>query len=47
MHSTMLRLKIPTFRDLPKFTKIIMDFASPEVVELILELAYGKDRWLD
>ena len=46
VHSTLLRLKIPAFRDFPKFTKILMDSASPEVVKLICELAHGMDRWL-
>ena len=43
VHSTMLRLKIPAFRHLPKFTKVLMDFASPEVVQLICELSYGME----
>ena len=47
VHSTLLRLKIPLFRcmEIEPSSTILMDFASPEVVELLCEVVYGSDRW--
>ena len=48
VHSTLLRLKIPLFRDIefsPESSTVYMDFASPELVELLCDIAYGMDRF--
>ena len=47
VHSTLIRLKIPIFRDIDmeSSSTIMMDFASPDVVDLICEMVYGLDRW--
>ena len=47
VHSTLLRLKIPLFRNIefsPESNIVYMDFASPELVELICDITYGMDR---
>ena len=46
VHSTLLRLKIPLFRnfEIEPSSKILMDFASPALVDFICELVYGEDR---
>ena len=49
VHSTLLRLKIPLFRymEIEPSSTILMDFASPEVVEFLCEVVYGSDRWFN
>ena len=46
VHSTLLRLKIPLFRymDMGSSSTIVMDCASPDVVDLICQLVYNMDR---
>lgn len=46
VHSTLLRLKIPLFRNMEmgSSSTIMMDCASPDVVDLICELVYNMDR---
>ena len=48
VHSTLLRLKIPLFRymDMGSSSTIVMDCASPDVVDLICQLVYNMDTLL-
>ena len=49
VHSTLLRLKIPLFcyMEMEPNSTILMDFASPEVVDFLCEVVYGSDRWFN
>ena len=47
VHSFLLVMKFPLFRGLPdqKIKSVTLAEASSEVVELLVEMAYGSDRY--
>ena len=45
VHSFLLALKIPLFRRLGKIRHVILAGASADVVELIIGMVYGMDRF--
>ena len=45
VHSMLLRLKYPVFQNLQEFTTVTLDDVSSSVVRLIIDIAYGTDRF--
>ena len=45
VHSMLLRLKYPVFQNLQEFTSVTLDDVSSSAVRLIIDIAYGTDRF--
>ena len=46
IHSMLLRLKYPVFQNLPEFHSVTLDKVSASAVRLMVDIAYGTDRYL-
>lgn len=46
VHSWLLRLLFPVFRGIKRIQYVTLDGVTPSEIEVLLELTYGKGRWV-